>query len=108
MISDATFNGIYDVVSSIFDAPERQLVMWIEQNVKYFQEIDQWYNKIDSTRPIRLDTEDREHVYDIIAMYFLKVRWPRYIDGTKAYEDFLNDLKLATSRYQWKVKPRDY
>lgn len=107
MLSDATFNGIYNIVSSIFDAPERQLVVWIEQNTKHFQEIDQWYDKLDPSKHIRLDTEDREHVYDVIATYFLKVKWPRYRDGSSSYEDFLNDLKVAISRYQWKMKIPD-
>lgn len=107
MLSDSAFNGIYDIVSSIFDAQERQLVMWIEQNVKYFQEIDHWYSGLDPSKPISLDTEDREHVYDVIAMYFLKVKWPRYRDGSQAYKDFLNDLKSAITRYQWKMKILD-
>lgn len=104
MLSNATFNGIYDIVSGIFDAPERQLVMWIEQNTKYFQEIDQWYCHLDDTKPIYFDTQDREHVYEVIALHFLKIRWPRYGDGTTAYQEFLQSLKIATSRYQWSVK----
>jgi len=103
MLSDATFNGIYDVVSSIFEAPERQLVMWIEQNTKYFQEFDKWYAGLSATN-VYLDTQDREHVLDIIAMHFLKVRWPRGGDGPEAYRKFIADLKLTTNRYQWIMK----
>lgn len=104
MLSDATFNAIYNLVSEMFEAPERQLVFWIEQNTKYFLEFDKFYRDCDPAKMIYLDTEDREHVMDVIATYFLKTSWPRFREGDEHYKKFINDLKLAISRYQWKIK----
>jgi len=104
MLSDPTFNGIYDIVSSVFDAPERQLVMWIEQNTKYFADFDQWYKGLSSSDNVRLDTKDREHVFDVIAMYFLKVQWPNYGAGSQAYKQFMDKLDRAIVQYEWKLK----
>ena len=104
MLSDATFDGIYDIVSTVFEAPERQLVMWIEQNTKYFADFDRWYKDASRSKPVSLDTPDREHVYDVIAMYFLKVQWPENGAGTPAYKQFLDNLDHAILQYQWKLK----
>lgn len=102
MLHDATFNGIYNIVSEMFEAPERELVVWIEQNTKHFLEFDHFYKDCDPNKDIYLDTQDREHVYDVIASYFLKQPWPRYMDN--AYEEFRSDLEKAINRYQWKLK----
>lgn len=102
MLHDATFNGIYNIVSELFDAPERELVIWIEKNTKHFLEFDEFYKDCDPKENIYLDTQDREHVYDVIASYFLKEPWPRYMD--KNFEAFFQKLGSAITRYQWKLK----
>ena len=101
MLNDCVFNSIYDIVSGIFDAPERQLVMWIEQNTKYFIDFNQWYKDCNITR---LDTADKEHVLDVIALYFLKTHWPLFGDGGDAHAKFISDLGASVTRYQWKLR----
>lgn len=104
MLYDGTFNGIYNTVSEIFEAPERELAVWIEQNTKHFLEFNDFYKNCDITKDVWLDTQDREHVYDVIGLYFLKKRWPTYGDGDNAGESFFSDLSKAIVRYQWKLK----
>ncbi len=104
MLHEATFNGIYNIVSEMFEAPERELVVWIEQNTKHFLEFDQWYKDCDPKAMIYLDTQDREHVYDVIARYFLKQPWPRYGDGDEQGKTFMENLGKAINRYQWKLR----
>lgn len=106
MLHDVTFNGIYNVMSELFDATDKQMTIWIESNTKYFQKIDPWYKdvKLDSSEFVYLDTEDREYVLDVIALVFLKERWPRYRDGKQAYIDFMDDLSSAVYRYGWKLR----
>lgn len=102
MLNDCVFDRVYDIVSSIFDAPERDIVVWIEQNTKCFIDFNQWYK--DCNLQTRLDTTDREHVLDVVALYFLKRHWPSFGDGKDAYSQFLTDLSSAIMRYQWKLR----
>ena len=103
MLSEATFNGIYNIVSEIFESPERELVIWIEQNTKHFIEFDHWYKNSDN-KNISLDTGDREHVYDVIGMYFLKTPWPIFGEGPEKYRSFVKDLQTEAEKYNWKLK----
>lgn len=102
MLNNCVFDNIYDVVSNVFDAPERQLVVWIERNTKYFIDFNQWYS--DCSKHHRLETADRERVLDVIAMYFLKKHWPSFGDGKDAYSQFIEDLNVAIMKYQWKLQ----
>ena len=104
MLYDGTFNGMYNIVSEIFEAPERELIVWIEQNTKHFMEFNDFYKNCGTTKDVWLDTQDREHVYAVIGLYFLKKRWPTYGDETDAYKNFLADLNKAIIKYKWKLK----
>ena len=87
-ISDETFDKIKATILRLFDAPTRQIEVWINENEKSFGSND---------------IEDID-IFDALALYFCKEFWPR--DNTKTAEKKIFFEKLSHNSYlhDWELK----
>jgi hypothetical protein len=93
-------------MSDIFDAPENELALWVQQNAKRFIDIQEFYPEEESCSDkfCVLDTQDRDLLYDIIGLYFTHNLWPRYRTDRATSEEFFKNLDSAAAMYKWKLK----
>jgi hypothetical protein len=87
-IKNSTFDEIKKIVSDLFEAPDHQVDVWINENEKRFLLIDK--------NPM----SDLDIIYDTIGLYFCKETWP----GEERKKSFLKKLSKKSSLYGWKLK----
>lgn len=93
-------------LQEIIDASEHDLSVWVHQNAKHFEDLQEFYpeeNQCPKSFYV-LDTQDRDTLFDAIGLYFVKERWPIYSTSENEYNEFISKLKIAFSRYDWKLK----
>lgn len=102
MLTDCFVESAEVELEQIFEAPKTELYKWIWSNAKHFLDIQEYY-KGDCPTTRGLDTQDRDVLFDIVALYFTNMRWPRYMDGGIA-DDFRVQLEKSLYRYGWALK----
>lgn len=91
-------------LQEIFDAPEDELIKFVDMYTKAFLEYSHYYDHVDFNDNIStLDTVEREHLYDIVGMHFCRTEWPEYRHGSDVYEKFIKTLRQHAKDIGWKL-----
>lgn len=97
-------------LKELFEAPEKELSLWVHLNAKKFLDIQEYYpedNTCDKMFYV-LDTVDRDTLFDAAGMYFVNQPWPRHGDSEEYATKFENKMKNVLTRYNWKLKGEEH
>ena len=103
MLTDCFVESAEVELEQIFEAPKPELYNWIWANAKHFLDMQEFY-KSDCPITYGLDTQDRDILYDTVAMFFTRTHWPQYGDGEDAMNVFKAQLEKSLLRYSWTLK----